>query len=378
MHLEKPFWASSHWTLLGPLARLRQMKFEFLTPELFQKWDDLCEKSDDAWFWHTSAWLQYSLAYRPDLSSTDKSFMIFDQDNQPLGICPLFLERAQFEGQEIYEFAFGGWPLPPPAFINGLSTKRKEELSKATYQHIDMLAAEHGVSRSLIRISPLTPNSFNSLMKYGYLDISLNTQLIDCSAPLETIKKGLRKGHISDLKRALKASKITVVDKTNITEEIFRNYEELHIKASGRRTRPQSTFDMMLAMIRRGNAILVTAQHNNAYVGHSMVIVYKTRAYYASAATDPDYDSFPLSHAMQWLAIEWLHERGYDLYEIGLQRYGNQIHDTPTAKELQIAHFKRGFGGQTVPLFTGEKFFNSKHCEARLKSRLKAFLETQS
>ena len=51
-------------------------------------------------------------------------------------------------------------------------------------------------------------------------------------------------------------------------------------------------------------------------------------------------------------------ERGFELYELGLQQFGELPYDAPSAKDLGLARFKRGFGGILRPLVTREKTFS--------------------
>lgn len=212
-------------------------------------------------------------------------------------------------------------------------------------------------------------------MKYGYLDASLNSQVIDTGGSLEGLRKGLRKGHASDVKRAKELFETCVFDKDSLTDPVFAQYQELHRKASGRVTRPQATFDAMKAMIRAGDAILVAARQAEAFIGFSLVTTYRGRAYYASAANDPDAGNLPINHGIQWKTLEWLNERGYSSYEIGWQEFGPQLHSFPSEKEIALGHFKRGFGGRTVPIFVGEKYYDPAFCAKTLTARAQKFLE---
>jgi lipid II:glycine glycyltransferase (peptidoglycan interpeptide bridge formation enzyme) len=56
----------------------------------------------------------------------------------------------------------------------------------------------------------------------------------------------------------------------------------------------------------------------------------------------------PVSHAVQWKAIETMKQRGLRWYFIGIRPYPQDV-PTPTAKELQIGHFKEGFATHAFP-----------------------------
>ena len=198
-------------------------------------------------------------------------------------------------------------------------------------------------------------------MKQGYIDISLNTQVIDLSQLLEAIHGAMRKGHDYDIDRGLKDMNVSVYDKDSITEVIFNQYCALHHMDAGRMTRSQVTFDMQYDWIKEGQTILLRALFEKDVVGFSYIFTYKNKAYYGSACSDPEYPELPISHVLNWKTIEWLKEHGFEYYEIGWQHYTPLPHDFPSKKETAISFFKRGFGGTTVPLFRGEKYYNSEY-----------------
>ena len=342
-----------------------------LTKNKYQEWDDFCLESPDAWFWHSTSWLEYSLNYRPEFNSTSLSFMV-TENKEILAICPLILEIRN----GIKEFAFGGemtW-TPAPAFAD-LSPKKREKVINFTFEHIDKLALENKIDWTYLVIPPLTFPRYNYLMKQGYIDISLNTQVVDLTQDLKAIHSAMRKGHDYDTDRGLRYLEITIFDKDNITRDVFDGYcYLLHIDPSHTyETRPQVTFDMMYDWILQGNAILVsallpmdttasfTSTKMRKYIGFSYITTYKKKAYYGSACSDPEYHQMPIGHTLTWRTIEWLKENGFKYYELGWQQYGNLPYDMPSKKEVEISFFKRGFGGFTVPLFRGEKYYSADY-----------------
>lgn len=343
------------------------MKIEPLTKDRYKEWDDFCLKSDDVWFWHTTGWLEYTLNYKPERRSKSMSFMITN-NSRIEGICPLFVETGRFGEEEIKEFSFGESPGPMPALKNGLSEKIRDKRFKMIFEHVDELALKNNVLRASFRASPLAPRFLNSntppnnyLMKYGYVPISLNTQIMNLSKSLEALRSDVRHGHAYDIKRGLKHLQVVAFDKNNVHKEIYKKYEELHHKAAGRVTRPQITFDMMYDWILQGYAVLFAAKMNNEFVGFSYVYTYKNAAYYGSACNHPDYPEMPIGHVLQWKTIQWLKEHGFKYFEIGYQHYHRLSYNFASQKEIDISTFKRGFGGFPVPLFMGEKYYSKDY-----------------
>jgi len=325
------------------------------------RWNDFCQSSTDSWFWHSTEWLDYSLAYR--LGRTSLSFMV-EENKELLAICPLILSDSEF---------IMHWS---PVFSDNLALKKREKVINFTFEEIDRLALENNVKRASFMIYPLSFPSHNFLMKQEYLDISLNTQVIDLTQDLESIHSTMRKGHDYDIDKGLKSLDIWIQDSDNIGRETFDEYCKL-LRADpshAYETRPQVTYDMQYDWIKEEYAILLGASHKGEWVGFSYIFTYKNKAYYGSACSNSD---LPVAHALTWKTIEWLKEHGFEYYEIGWQQYGSQLYDFPSAKEVSISKFKRGFGGYTIPLFRGERYYDNDYFLKVTQERAATFFKEQ-
>lgn len=343
------------------------MEIISLTPDRYPQWDKFCLDSDDAWFWHTTDWLEYSLNYKPSLRSESRSFMVC-QDNDILAVCPIILEWITDGGNKIPELSMGGLPCSVPAIANDISKSHQKKVLKQVFKEIDRIAGEGSVQRVSFRFSPLAPSFFERIVKegnfltlYGCIDISLSTQVIDLNKTIEELWTDLRHGHRYDISRGKKVLEVDMFDSKNIEKGVFDTYIELHHKAAGRITRPRETFEMMFEWIKSGNGALAGVRMGEKYVGFALLTLYKSRAYYGSGCMDSESPEIPIGHFMQWCVIKWLKEQGYDLYEIGFQYYAGYMHSSPSDKEMNISKFKRGFGGFTTPLFIGEKFYSKEY-----------------
>ena len=349
-----------------------------LTEDLYEKWDDFCLQSDDAWFWHTTDWLEYTIHLRPELKSKNKSFIIMN-NNIPVAICPLILNTISEKDSQYNIFSFDRESGISPALKNSISLNQRNKISKYIFNYVDKLALELDVKKTLFKISLLSPANFkecryNHLMKFGFLNTTLNTQIINLSNDLNQIQNDMRKAHRYDIHRAEKVFEVNIFDKNNINKEIFNQYRFLHHKTAGRVTRSLITFDMMYEWILKGNAILCGILYKGKYVGFSLINIYKDGAFYSSASDDPEVEtSIPISHVMQWKIINWLKKNGFRIYEIGLQQFTFQLYDFPSEKDKTISFFKRGFGGFTVSVFSGEKFYSKEFFIKIMSDRIEKY-----
>jgi hypothetical protein len=342
----------------------------------YKEWDDFCLESDEAWFNHTTAWIEYTLAMRIGNESLHTSFMVYE-NRSLLAICPLIIEKNKYNKIQTTEFSYSGFLTPAPALKNDVIKKKRKKIIDLIFNKIDEIALQYNVVRSLFMIYPLSHNflrteqhSHNILQSYGYNDISISSQIIDLTLDLDLIRSGFRKGHKYDINRGLKPYNFEIWDSKHITPEVFELYRLMHRKAAGRVTRPEKTFDLMYRWIESGDSILVSAQYDAKYLGFSIINIYKNCAYYQSSCNDPDFKGIPIAHAMQWRIIEYLKSNRINYYELGWQFSKGLSFESGTAKELDISKYKRGFGGFTVPLFRGEKFYSSQYFQNVISDRV--------
>ncbi len=357
----------------------KEIEFVPLTRNLYAEWDRFCLDNSDAWFWHTSAWLEYTLQYRPSLRPNSQSFLYLLED-RVIAVCPLIVESYEYEDSRISEFSYGGDAGPMPVFADNLAGKIRKEAIEKVYSHLNFLAKKLNLGRVSFRSSPPAPSfwrpgipTINPLTKLGFADISFATQVLDLSLDEELLMRNMRKGHRADINRARKTLRATVFDRDSISREVFERYRMLHHKAAGRVTRPLATFEMMFQWIKEGLAILSCASLQETDVGFALVSVYKDAAYYSSSCEDPEHNHLPIGHILQWEAMRWLKRHAIRRYEIGLQFYGPLLHAEISQKDVNISLFKRGFGGVTVPCWRGEKFYSKSYYRKVATKRLEAY-----
>ncbi len=349
------------------------------SPASRQEWDQFCVQERTAWFWHTTDWLRYTLAYQPALASTSLSFFV-TLDAQIVAIVPLLLERHEANGGAYYEFSFGGGPTPAPALSTRLPLEKRAELFALISQQIDTLAQRYDAVRVRVQMSPLCwlPEEKGAQAEFdrsGYIAVPLATQVVALDRTFPMLLHRMRKGHVYDVKKGMKQFTVTCYDAENITEDIFTRYRLLHAHAAGRVTRPLWTFTLMLQWIREGKALLLGATKDGVDVGWIYLFVYKDRAYYGSACNHPEWKRQPIGHALQGRAFQWLVEHGCVWYELGVQQFCPLPYDFPTEKEVAIAAFKRGFGGATVPLYRWEKFYDREFFVRTASERIQRYAE---
>lgn len=290
--------------------------------------------------------IKYLLMFLEDLY-IDGSFVYVEND-KPAACVFLPIEKRDGE----VSVSFRGEYVDAP-----LANKKVE---KKVFSLIDTLARENHVSKIKFAIDTLSGDDHNYLMKYGYLDASILTYIIDLKLDL---LEACRADHRHHIKKILKDKNFQtfIVDQDNLAKKLHGEYVALHHKCSGRITRPLATFDMQFEKIKAGKAFLVGL----AYQGKNIAFVYfeyhNGKAIYASAADDPDYCKLPLYHTLVFKGMEYLKERETYAVDTGQPSCPSaQLDYFMDSKQANIALFKRGFGGHFKENFRGIKYFSKE------------------
>ena len=330
-----------------------------------ERWDRFCSEDATGWFWHTTAWREYTLAYGSSLASRSLAFGVMDGE-QLVAATPLMLERHQGAAGPRHELSFGGAACWAPALARGLSAEARQAALGHALEEIDGIAGTEGAARASLQLSPLVPDLgaatvslLGAATEAGWVDASVTTQVVDLSLSEDQLHRRMHTGHRRNVKKAQRSLTVDAHHAETASDGPFDAYRRIHEKAAGRVTRPDSTFEQMREWISEGNGLLLCAQRDGEIVGCVYVLLSGDAAYYASGANDPAAAGEPVGHILHWEAIRWLKAKGLRRYELGPEKRGMLPHDPATSKDLGIARFKRGFGGVTAPLVVREKYYSA-------------------
>ncbi len=277
------------------------------------------------------------------------------QNNKPVAICLLPIENIN----NCNTITSAGEYLPSPLAIN-------EKIEGKIYQYIEEIARQNNVKVVKFYLDSLLmeyKNKVNDLLKYDYIDSSSTNGILDLNKDIEELWSNLRKGHKWLIRKIQKDNnvKIIKIDRTNADYDVHESYRELHHKCSGRMTRSKETFDEQFEMLKNDFASLFGLRYKDKHIGFCYLFHYKKIVTYASASDDPDYDQYPISHAIIWEAIKYYKERSFDFMRF-TRPYGYSMvsgfNNYQDQKQINISLFKRGFGARMVPLFRGIKYFD--------------------
>ncbi|MEK6744859.1 MAG: GNAT family N-acetyltransferase [Nitrospirota bacterium] len=345
-------------------------------------WDEFCRQSDDAGFRHTSTWIDYTLHMRGPGGSTDLSFGVMDE-GKLVAVAPLIKERIH-QRPELFEFGFAGWNIPYPALINGLGDRHREKMTKEIFQEIDRLARQEVIAYAAVEVNPLLslrddpPHLCNPLPFLGFHATEIATHIIGLDRDEDSLLRDMRKGHKSDITAARNNGLSgRVFDAASITDDAFAAYRRLHLRAAGRQTRPDRTWELMHEWIKSGFAVLgIVSGRSGAPLAAALCLTYKHAAYYGSSCVDPEFaNERGAMHLLLWEVMVHLKAAGLQWFETGWQHTPTMSQEVPSKKEVAISHFKRGFGGRNVPYFRGERFYDPEYLREISGHRVQKWIE---
>lgn len=348
-------------------------------PAFTELWNRFLRENNNVSPFYSLTWMDYQRHYSEDRFVLDLSFVIQGQDQSPLCICPLYLEN--YHGT--LRFAYRGEfleSLRTPLINNNIQRKVAKSVEEEAYAHIESLAIVHKVAKINFLIDPLCAvyeeEYFNYLTRYGYIDASISSQLVNLTKSRDELWMDLRKSYKALINKGSKTYEVVIMDNNNADFEFHETYRKLHFKAAGRVTRPMETFNLQFEMLKRDESMLLGIRYQGQFVSCSYFMHNSRTAYYSSEADDPEVE-VPVTYGplSQWSAIEYYKGRGLEYMELDNQQFGPQVFDHPSPKDLSISMFKRGFGGKTIPLFRGIKYYDDGLMEQELTENVKQLIK---
>jgi len=318
--------------------------------EYWQKYIDINKAS--------SRYLKASLDYVVMLSKTNKSFFkdesfVCTVNNQPAAC--VFLPIEKKDGLFTVSSSNDGY-VDAPLVSDQL-------VEKEIFKLIDEIANKNKIAKIMFSINPLENDAkpYNHLQKYGYFDTSIIKYVIDLKNT-ENLLKSCRKGHRSDIKDMINNPDFETffITEENPDYKIHEEYRNLQYKCAGRVTKSKELFDIQFEKIKQGNSLLVGLKYHGKNIAFSFFEYNNGKVIYSSTADDPEYDHFHLYHILVFKAMEYFKEIGASHIDTGQPSCPSRQFDYyPDAKQLNIAFFKRGFGGDFMNQFRGIKYYST-------------------
>ena len=322
-----------------------------------KSWNQYMEQLEGCSFSYLAENIQFQIEYAKNVIANESFILIVDK--KIIGAACIYIYEDEKKQKSI---SWGGRYCPAPIVNQRQDYRNCEKYSKLLMEEIEKIQKKYNCRSVRLKFEPIGNAlhqckllNYNYLLKYGYNDTSLLTQIIDLRLDEKEIYSEIRKGHKSDIKRGMDYT-IRFYNEKNITEKEIELYREIYEYDAGMVTRNSEMYYSYYEFVKARHGVLAIAYKADSPVAVMIVTKFKNMAYYSSYAEKTDcLDGKPVGHVLQWEMMKYLKEDGIDFYEIGEQVFGQYDRGTEEAKLVNISTFKRGFGGYTVPMFRGIK-----------------------
>jgi len=361
------------------------VRFQDVPNELWDKWVFSIKESS---YLHSSKFLNF--LHKMVMPENCLTFALIQNEDNPIALCPFGLSKNSVNGMDFYEASWHGAPLGAPAFRDEVKPNLRMKMQREVFEYYGQLLKKHGAKRCYLRSHPVTLNVLSnsrmptmlqlSILQEGYECHPQNTLMIDLANSEETLLFHLSKYQKKHIRKSNKDGLLFVeYDGQNSgLEKIFYKYQDAHIKSAGHMTRPQSTFDLMLELIKDGFASMFAVFAEGIPISFLYCGEFNDFAFGWSQVNLDEFEKrYSPRHFLEWSAIMAYKRRKFRYYEVGTVWFGPQLYKIPSKKELSISEFKRRYGGVFMPEIFFEKIYDKELWSHIHQHRYDQFLQSE-
>lgn len=265
-----------------------------------------------------------------------------DDNNKPIGLWEF---QIRYE-KGTYSVGSSYHEISCPIFIRNISHKKEKKYINVIIDFVFKISHYLKIDQVDLKctsdISGL--NYWYKHWKENNAKLSSIEHVLYTNLTLEKneIWLNIRDRYKTYINKGQKKWNIEIVDYYNVSK--FHLYKEYHHKIAKRVTRGELTWKMQLNALKNHEAfiILLTSKATNELIGAAYFFKSKSECIYLSGVFDRTLFVNPVSHLVQYKAIEYCKNNGLSQYRIGEKLY-KQDYNEITGKELSISYFKEGF-----------------------------------
>lgn len=314
-------------------------------------WNAFVDSSDEAWLWHRYELIKI-LEKWPGRS--DRSFAVLESStNEILAILPLHLVKSTkvklISLQTLS--SLGG-----PALKNDLGEKHSQKISDVIMDELVKISKREKVMQIDFFLSPMSPAyrgenypKVNPLLQIGATNTLTQVYVLDLQIGKQNIWQNFEKRARNAVRKA-ESLKVTVrsANKTGDLETYYYLHQTTY-RRTGVNSHPFEYFEgIWRDFYSKGLAYIIFAELDGEPVAAESFGIYKNAAIYWTGASNEKGLALNANSLLQWTAINHFIDSEIKYYEIG-QAFPEEI----SGKKSGLDHFKRSFGGQLYPYFSG-------------------------
>ncbi|HOZ88011.1 MAG TPA: hypothetical protein PL029_09645, partial [Bacteroidia bacterium] len=221
-------------------------------------------------------------------------------------------------------------------------------------KQIDQICSEGNYSTADIYEDPLITNLFYDKISNNHVEISA---IVNLELGPELIKRVIRKRFKSYINWGEKNLETVIYDHTNITAEVYYAFQDFHERVAGRKTRPQSTWDVHFEMIKNKEAYLIVAKYKGELASANLYLHGFSEVEYGVGVNDralSEEARLAVSHYPMYQAMVYAWKNGFKRFNL------NDINNPQgDDKYKSISFYKKGFATELRSLIINQINFNS-------------------
>lgn len=346
-----------------------------------KEWNDLCDRSSQAWLMHRWEWIDIESRY---FFPENYSFAVI-QGQRLVAVQPLYLFHAGL-GTWIEILLHSGLHRHTGlALADNLESGMKKEARSVAMAQIDQIALDVDADRIQLNSQNLAPANLGfdrreipfwvSDLGY-YLGLNMGPgglvpapglatccadQIVYLADSEEVLFSRLDESCRRAVRKA-KAANLQVCEGMDGSINDYYSLAKLSAVRTGETLAPLGYYEGVWdAMYLAGNCQILFVTHAERKVAALLLLTYKGGAHFLGGVSDPEFLSMRVNDFLHWSAILWAKRRGLKVYRLG-PIFPELPDDWPVAR---VSRFKGKFGGRSVPIIQGSRFrYPEKYLEA--------------
>ncbi len=286
--------------------------------------------------------ITYQEQYYSDCSENllDLSQVIY-WDHRPVGILPLTLSLLN---EDLF-LTSQGHPVVQPLVVNKIPRSSQKKIFNECADLVHSIILNYEIKEFCLQeVYSLNFNIsswYENFLTKAFISNNKFSLILDLEQNYEEIKRNYRKSYKSLINKGKKDWNVQVFQED---PKRWKEFQDLHMQVSGRKTRSNKTWEIQADNLKDKNAIFIYIINNELdMVGGAYFDITKDEANYSVGVYRRDLIDQPLGHIIQDKAIQHFLDIGIKRYKIGNKPYpvkGNELSE----KDISIAEFKSGFG----------------------------------
>jgi hypothetical protein len=336
------------------------------------RWNDACDESADAWFFHRHAWVQIEARF---WALANRSFAIVTPGGDVCGVLPLYVREHGLGEWTERVVDCGIHRHTGLALIGDLSPADVRAARRLAMSQVHHVAVTEGADRIQLNSQNLAPcnrsperedvpfwvleDGYQLGLHFGpegFLPVpGMVTSCVDQIVPLAGRTEAELFGALDEACRRAVRKAVGNGLRVVVGEgrEAIERYYDLALRSATRTGEQLPALDYYRTIVDafgpEDRCRVVFAEHEARAVAALLLFRDKGAAHFAAGVSDPERLAWRVNDFVHWAAIRLARQWGDRCYRLG-PIFPELPRDWPVAR---VSRFKKKFGGRAVPIVQG-------------------------